>query len=57
MDKLLNKQSDISKKLRNAREDADKNKKEMELQQDAVNKESQSLDSLKLRQKNLDATP
>ncbi|MEO6963186.1 MAG: hypothetical protein ABIY90_14515 [Puia sp.] len=55
MVKLLNKQSDIGKKLRNAREDADKNKKEIELQQDAVNKESQSLDSFKLRQKNLDA--
>ena len=53
MDKLLNKQATLEKKLRNSREDAYKNKKELEAQQDLLNKESQSLDSLKERQKNL----
>lgn len=55
MDKLLNRQADLEKKLRNAKDDAEKNRKNLESQQDTLNKESQMLDSLKVRQKNLDS--
>jgi hypothetical protein len=49
MDKLLNRQTDYEKKLRNAREDQRKNRKALEEQHALAEKESQTLDSLNLR--------
>ncbi len=57
MDKLLNKQTDYEKKLRNAKVDAYKNKKDLEAQQSLFDKESQASEALKRRQQNLGVTP
>jgi len=49
MDKLMDRQTDYEKKLRNAREDQYKNRKALEGQRSLAEKESQTLDSLNLR--------
>lgn len=53
MDKLMNRQTDYEKKLRNAQEDLAKNRKALEAQRSLADKESQTMDSLKLRKQNL----
>ena len=53
MDKLMNRQTDYEKKLRNAREDLAKNRNALETQRSLADKESQTMDSLKLRKQNL----
>jgi hypothetical protein len=53
MDKLMNRQTDYEKRLRNAREDLYKNRKALEMQRSLADKESQTMDSLKLRKQNL----
>jgi uncharacterized coiled-coil protein SlyX len=53
MDRLMNRQTDYEKKLRNAREDLDKNRKALEMQRSLADKEFETIDSLKLRRGNL----
>ena len=53
MDKLMNRQTDYEKKLRNAREDQAKNRRALETQRSLADRESQTMDSLKLRKQNL----
>jgi hypothetical protein len=53
MGKLLDKQTDYEKKLRNAKDDLVKNSKSLEEQRALADKESQVLDALKLRKQNI----
>ncbi len=55
MGKLLDKQADLEKKLRNTQSDAYKNNKDLETQQNLVDKENQALNALKLKQQNQSA--
>jgi hypothetical protein len=57
MDKLMDKQADYEKRLRNAMADAEKNRKDREDQQILFNKESPALDALRLKQQNLAVNP
>ena len=56
MDKLMNKQTDYEKRLRNARQDLDKTLSALRDQQSLSEKETQALEAIKLRQQNLGIT-
>ena len=56
MDKLMNKQTDYEKRLRNARQDLDKTLSALRDQQSLSEKETQALEAIKIRQQNLGIT-
>ncbi|HTI08506.1 MAG TPA: hypothetical protein VL832_08105 [Puia sp.] len=51
LSKLLDNEGDLAKKLRNTRSDLDQNKKDQEAQRQELDKQKQSFDAIKARQK------